>query len=248
MLCATRSCWATTRRNATESINLQLRADRRSAGDMIGGAIRRELMRVPEQLLLVRQPLFGFRGNNRDGRVGQFGRNGDKERTALSASSRIPPLSRSAESGSAAPRKASISTLSSMAVSESSPRFSRGRSRSTLSGAKSRTAATRSRKYSISRSRCASPARSECRRGCTSSEVAGIVGYRYIELLHKRLDAHSPGKPPCRSAARRDSRLTLHLDEPTRVTNRASQSTFGVAPFWCGSRLSSIQNRSRCQG
>ena len=49
-----------TPKRPTESIDLQLRADRRSAADMIGGAVRRELMRVPEQLLLMREPLFAF--------------------------------------------------------------------------------------------------------------------------------------------------------------------------------------------
>ena len=93
----------------------------------------------------------------------------------------------------------------------------------------------------MSRSRRASPARSESRTGLASSELARIVGYRKIDLPPKRLDEHSRGKPPCRSPARSGSRLTRHFDEPT-----ASSSRHRNRPSWLHrSGVVPVHRRSR---
>ena len=72
--------------------------------------------------------------------------------TASSARSRMLAPSSNRASGSVTPRESSISTFKSMAVNESSPIVSSGRSGSTLSGAISRTEATRLRSSWIKRS------------------------------------------------------------------------------------------------
>ena len=111
-------------------------------------------MRVPEHLLAVRQPSIRLAG-----RVpASTPRPMEPETLArcsltLAASSRIPDPSIKIDSGSFVPSPVSISTFSSIAVSESRPNAISGRSRSTLSGVNPSTAATRSRRNSTRRSR-----------------------------------------------------------------------------------------------
>ena len=86
-----------------EGVDVQLRADRRGPGDVVGGAGRRELMRVPEHLLPVRERLIRLRAGS-GWRMACLG-DGWLEwparcSLALSASSRIPDPSISIESGS----------------------------------------------------------------------------------------------------------------------------------------------------
>ena len=152
------SWWAMTRRNARRraSMSSSARIDR-GPGDVIGGAVRRELMQRTRALLLVREPLIGLvRAVRRRGRLGQV-RLGEPVEMPVACPARparecrIPRAASTAEARHPGRSRSRPSTPW-QSVSRAPTSAAADRDRPSLEPAPS-TAATRSRNSSISCSR-----------------------------------------------------------------------------------------------